>query len=526
MKNLSAVLVVLLCLPVLRVFGDDPIGKVEDLTGTATAQGASGEARGLAKDAPVFLNDRVTTGPASKLLIRFADNTIVGQGENAELVINRYVYAPGDRGANDAAFRLVKGVFRFLTDQITKLNPEHFEVQANYGTIGIRGCELAFNLLADRDDVLVVSLSGKENILFNLNEDPGGGRPTTLLIREAGIAVTMSRLEGFGQRRFEPGELQFFNFVFPKDSSRGENGGDDTDWGETDEPATSPGHDLSEEQGPDGKAPSPGENQSDVNDVVDETQFDQQRQDAQTVLEDADGNPVSDEDSGAPPTTDENPPRGGGDGSGGGTPPANQIVSVGPSVDVASGSGLDWSWGIWSRRVVYVDASGTEQTTVRYKHSTNGRNLDPADALAIATGNIRYSLRGAGDAGATVVRGDRSAVLDGTASIAVDIGQGISPTWFGDFGLQDTSGNSLQFKVNGVIGPDGDLQSPPGGPSSYNINALGFQSSTAPAGSHIGGNLVGPGTGPNPISGAVVDFSFDHGAGNPVVHGVGGADLR
>ncbi len=46
------------------------------------------------------------------------------------------------------------------------------------------------------------------------------------------------------------------------------------------------------------------------------------------------------------------------------------------------------------------------------------------------------------------------------------------------------------------------------------------------AGSHIGGNLVGPGTGPNPISGAVVDFSFDHGTGNPVVHGVGGADLR
>ncbi|MFH0909702.1 MAG: FecR family protein [bacterium] len=554
MKNLSAVLLAF-CLSALRVFGDDPVGNIENLTGSASARNAAGESRDLAKDAPVFLNDRITTGPGSKLTIRFADNTTVGQGENAELVINRYVYAPDDKGANAAAFRLVKGVFRFLTDQITKLNPEQFEVEANYGTIGIRGCELCFNLGADRDDVFIVALTGNENILFNLKDHPGGDRPTSLLIREAGIAVAMSRLEGLAQRRFEPDELRLFNFMAPQMPPAGGTGGGDTsgeapaihhgsagrsqgpagdgaEWGGS---ATTPLSDTGFPPAPSGvidpagTTPPPGNNQSQVNNVTDNTQFDQQSQDARPVLESTDGKPVSGDGSGNPPADDGNPaptPPDGGGGSGGRVPPGSHIVSVGPSVEAASGSGLDWSWGIWASRIVYVDAAGVQHTVVRYTPKADSLKLDPADALAIATGNILYNLHGVGDAGATVVRGDRSAVLDGTATIDVNIGQGISPTWTGDFGMQDTSGNALQFQVNGIIGTGGDLQAPPGNPVNYNLNALGFQSTTPPTSSHIGGNLVGPGTGPNPINGAIVEFSFDHGPGNPIVHGVGGADLR
>ena len=49
---MARVIVLALCLSALRVFGDDSIGKIEDLTGTATAQDAAGASRELAKDGP------------------------------------------------------------------------------------------------------------------------------------------------------------------------------------------------------------------------------------------------------------------------------------------------------------------------------------------------------------------------------------------------------------------------------------------------------------------------------------------
>ena len=64
-----------------------------------------------------------------------------------------------------------------------------------------------------------------------------------------------------------------------------------------------------------------------------------------------------------------------------------------------------------------------------------------------------------------------------------------------------------------------------GSASSYNmsVNAAGFGIGTL-TGQSFGGNLVGPGVGGTPITGAIGNFSFDHGSASAV--GGYGTDLN
>ncbi|MCC7049985.1 MAG: FecR domain-containing protein [Alphaproteobacteria bacterium] len=107
-------------------------GRVE----IAVAVGAVG--REAKSGEPVYLGNRVKSGPESGLQILLLDQTTFTIGPDSELVIDEFVYDPA-KGSGKVTASVVKGVFRFVTGQVAKNNPADMLVKMPIGTIGIRG---------------------------------------------------------------------------------------------------------------------------------------------------------------------------------------------------------------------------------------------------------------------------------------------------------------------------------------------------------------------------------------------------
>src|SRR5262249_11218676 len=74
--------------------GAERAGQIEDLRGEGYAEAGSAR-RTLAPAAPVFIADRVGTGPASRLAIHLGQRTKVRLGAETRLTIDRYLVDAG-----------------------------------------------------------------------------------------------------------------------------------------------------------------------------------------------------------------------------------------------------------------------------------------------------------------------------------------------------------------------------------------------------------------------------------------------
>ncbi|MCF8126742.1 MAG: tandem-95 repeat protein, partial [Desulfotignum sp.] len=115
-----------------------PVGEVVNLTGQAQAISGS-EVRDLSPGSPVYQGDTIVTNQGSQLEIDFIDDTSFSQGENSRSEINSYVYDPDDASGSGLLFELSKGVFRTVTGEIAKQNPDNFNLKSPMALIGIRG---------------------------------------------------------------------------------------------------------------------------------------------------------------------------------------------------------------------------------------------------------------------------------------------------------------------------------------------------------------------------------------------------
>ncbi|MET0842141.1 MAG: FecR domain-containing protein, partial [Methyloceanibacter sp.] len=74
----------------------DPVGRVNKVQNAAQVISASGPAAAVI-GTEVRMKDELRTGADSRLQVTFRDNTVLTLGENARLIIDRYVYEP-ERG--------------------------------------------------------------------------------------------------------------------------------------------------------------------------------------------------------------------------------------------------------------------------------------------------------------------------------------------------------------------------------------------------------------------------------------------
>ena len=117
---------------------DQQIGIVIGLMGSVRAE-KDQEARDLKEDSIIYANEKITTGADSNVEIRFLDDTILSQGPESVLVLDQYVFRPGDADNSGLSFKFMQGAFRHVTGKIAEQNPKRIKLEAPLSFVGIRG---------------------------------------------------------------------------------------------------------------------------------------------------------------------------------------------------------------------------------------------------------------------------------------------------------------------------------------------------------------------------------------------------
>ncbi len=115
--------------------GDEPIGNVATLTGTATVTRNNAPTTLKLKD-DIFLNDVVQTSANSTLGVTFNDATTFNLTANASITIDNYVYEDGGK-QNSALFDIAQGTVAFVAAEVA--HSGDMKISTPTATLGIRG---------------------------------------------------------------------------------------------------------------------------------------------------------------------------------------------------------------------------------------------------------------------------------------------------------------------------------------------------------------------------------------------------
>ncbi len=121
------------------------IGRVETVTGAATATHTDGARVTLGKDSVIHAGDIIETGAGASIGIVFMDKTTFAVGENARMVLDEMIFDPGNNNVSSVT-SLMQGAFVIITGEIGKLNPQAVVINTPAAQIGIRGTGMAFDI--------------------------------------------------------------------------------------------------------------------------------------------------------------------------------------------------------------------------------------------------------------------------------------------------------------------------------------------------------------------------------------------
>ncbi|HEX7533043.1 MAG TPA: FecR family protein [Methyloceanibacter sp.] len=99
---------------------------------------ASSAAKPAVVGASVHMKDELRTGANGRMQVTFLDDTELTLGENANVVIDRYVYDP-DKGNGEAMLQTTKGAFRFAAGRIKELKENTILITTAFADIAVRG---------------------------------------------------------------------------------------------------------------------------------------------------------------------------------------------------------------------------------------------------------------------------------------------------------------------------------------------------------------------------------------------------
>ena len=121
-----------------------------------TAGDADAPLRQLDIGSKLFFEDEVVTADGVQAQILLRDGTTFSIGENAQLVLDAFVYDPAsDEGAVGAVIK--RGAFRFISGKIAKKQPRNMKVLAGNTAIAIRGTEVIGTVESGSETVILLS---------------------------------------------------------------------------------------------------------------------------------------------------------------------------------------------------------------------------------------------------------------------------------------------------------------------------------------------------------------------------------
>lgn len=513
----------------------EPVGQVISMVGQATVTRTDGQAQELVLKSDLYLNDRVDTKGDTKLQIMLVDDAIVSLGANSSMKIDEFVYSAEEHKESATTLAFLKGAFRVITAKVADMNPERFKVKSNMATVGIRGCELCFNIGEESETVQIVRLPETKWIRFDslLGHD-------SIDVRQQGVSVEIGA-SGFIQRPTTEAEVDSIVIATTPPVS-GDGLADVVGAGirtlgenplSADAAEVDAGVDVSDSGVVlDSREKVNHEGRIEVvRRIVDAVvERDATSADAQVdngAVELSVSKAVQEADTPAPvvertvevvepvaTTRHLNEPVD----PGVGTDPIPTFPQEGTPIQKASSSGSGWSWGMWEKTDV-LDADGG--TRVSYTTQLTQDAVTTGGMDALINGGV-VVLSGSVMAAAGLQEGNQGALLtpDGGANVFVLTGGGGGfPSWSGDFSLGNASGDQLTFGALGLVFTDGTFYEQA---SSYSLTAFGksYGQGSLTMNS-VSGTLVGGAV----VSGAAGQFGFEHGSG-PSVHGVFGVDLN
>jgi len=145
--------------------GTGIIGTISDVENEAQIVSASGSTTAVVGLA-VHMKDQLDTGADGRLQVTFKDQTVLTLGENAQVLIDRYVFDP-DRGMGEALLHASQGAFRFAAGKLKDVANKKITVSTPVADIGVRGTEFwggptdgQYGVLLIEGEVAVINQGG------------------------------------------------------------------------------------------------------------------------------------------------------------------------------------------------------------------------------------------------------------------------------------------------------------------------------------------------------------------------------
>ena len=134
--------------------GTGIIGTISDVENDAQIISASGTTTATV-GLVIHMKDQLRTGADGRLQVTFRDHTVLTLGEDAIIVVDRYVFDP-DRGTGDALLHAAQGAFRFAAGQLKDMRNKTITVSTPVAEIGVRGTEFWGGPIDDQYGVLLI----------------------------------------------------------------------------------------------------------------------------------------------------------------------------------------------------------------------------------------------------------------------------------------------------------------------------------------------------------------------------------
>lgn len=90
----------------------------------------------------IYLDDVINTYEAGRIELEFVDESSIALGEDAELIIDAFIFDTEKAADLVADFNFVKGGFLYISGTIGKKAPEKVSLRTPMGSIGIRGTKV------------------------------------------------------------------------------------------------------------------------------------------------------------------------------------------------------------------------------------------------------------------------------------------------------------------------------------------------------------------------------------------------
>ncbi len=150
-----------------QIMAEEPkaIGKVVALRGVVLAVSSiNQEKRRLNIKDQIFISETIQT-KQGRVQLMFKDNTLISLGRNTQMLIQDYLWEPGNKASKVETF-VKEGSFRVMGGAITRDAPQNFKTHTPAATIGIRGSMYAG---VYRKGVLSVVFEGGRGIFIANN---------------------------------------------------------------------------------------------------------------------------------------------------------------------------------------------------------------------------------------------------------------------------------------------------------------------------------------------------------------------